>query len=408
MRFKYVILSILLLRGMDLIAQDTGIYPIYDFAIRNSAMECFLKLRTGDSGVYSLLLSEQAAEEGSDFPAVVCSMSKLARVEVPSAGVTLSQLKPYVGYDYRYISHNDISYVIGIAYAEYLSPDPGVVYNMTARILYFVYTDKGWKVFWVGSDWKQARFADKDKLVILDSNSQEIPLSVMTGKLRDEFYAQLDGTPSNTEPEQQTENQQLDHFHGESESATSSGVDSDDEVNNQEPVPYDSATVKPTFGGRDASCFSDWVRRHIRYPESARKQDLSGTTKLKFLIDTLGRVTYVRVVESAGKRTKEEFEEQVKLASYICNQYKDKMDDLVKKNFPISKIMEMQKRYDEALQYYNRLRRLATNRNYVLPEYVILDDEAKRAVQSSPRWEPGEFRHRLVPVEYSISVNMKP
>ena len=401
MRFKYFILSILLLGGMDLFAQESvGVYPVYDFAIRNTAVECFQALRGGNPAVYSLFLSEQAAEAESDFPAVVRSMSKLARAEVPSAVSPLSPLKPYIAYDYRYITLNDISYVIGLAYAEYQNADPGVSCNMTARPLYFVYTDRGWKVFWIGKDWKPARFADKDKLVILDSDNQEVPIATMVGKLRDEFYTQLGGTQTKQQanPDEQVKPQP----------AKSADADSSAVSGALEPIPYALATVKPTFGGRDASTFSDWVRRHIRFPESARKQELVGKTKIKFVIDTLGNVTNVRVVESAGKRTKTEFEEQVKLASYICTQYKGKLDDLVAKNASIARIMDFQKKYEDALQYYNRLRKLASNRNYVLPDYAVLDNEAKRAVMSSPQWEPGEYRYHLVPVEYTITVDMKP
>lgn len=406
MRFKYHILSILLLDVMDLFAQNVSVYPIYDFAIRNTAMECFQALWAGDNGVYALFLSEPAAEAGSDFPTVVRSMSKLARAEVSSTVSPFSPLKPYIAYEYRYITLDNISYVIGLAYAEYQNPDSGVTYNMTARPLYFVFTDKGWRVFWIGEDWKQARFADKEKLVILDPDSQEVPIATMVGKLRDEFYTQLVGTQTRqpVAPQQQTKpkeqaNQQI---------AKPADADTSAVSGTLEPVSYATATVKPTFGGRDASTFSDWVRRHIRFPESARKQELSGKTKIKFVIDTLGNVTHVRVVESAGKRTKEEFEAQVKLASYICTQYKGKLDDLVRKNGSIASIMDLQQKYEEAQQYYNRLRRLATNRNYVLPEYAVLDNEAKRVVASSPQWGPGEYRYQLVPVEYTITVDMKP
>lgn len=430
MRLKYFILSILLLGGMDLFAQGSGgVYPVYDFAIRNAAEECFLALRAGDSEVYSMLLSEQASEEGSDFPVIVRSMSKLARAEVPSAVSSLTPLKPYIAYDYRYITLNDISYVVGMAVAEFKNPDTGVTYNMVARPLYFVYTDRGWKAFWIGRDWKQARFADKDKLVILDADNREVPIATMVGNLRDEFFSQLGGVSpkpqakSEPAPQQQTKPQQSQskpqqqpqkpqeqskpkQSGSTQKTPSKTANDSNDTIGL---IPYSLAEVKPTFQGEPAANFGSWVASQVNYPRSAREQELAGTAKIRFIIDPKGFVRNVTLVESSGKRTKEQFDEQVSWAEFLCDQYRSEVARLTKDtSVAIETVQKTQKLYDQALARLNRLKKLAQNKNYVLPEYAVLDEAAMRAVESSPLWEPGKYEGKAVPVEYTVSVKMKP
>ena len=459
MRLKCFILSILLLSGMDLFSQESGgVYAVYDFAIRNAAAECFTALRDGDAKVYTMLLSEQAGEEGSDFPAIVRSMSKSARAEVPSAASSLSPLRPYIGYEYRYISYKDISYVIGMAVAEYQDPEVGVTYNMIARPLYFVYTDRGWKAFWIGRGWKQARFADKDQLVVLDTDNSEVPVSTSVGKLRDEFYTQLAGatpkpqtqTQTQSKPKQQTSQQASSQKQQQTaqqktqqkqqqttqqkqqqttqqkQQQTTQPKQPSKPVQSQQPKPestkapveavdttiapvsYEVATVKPLFLGQSASTFTSWVNNRVKYPSSARKDELAGKAKIKFVVDQKGNVRNVRLAESSGKRTKQEFEEQVNWASFLCEQYHDELARLEETGASKETIDKTRKFYTQAQQRLSRLTRLARNQNYVLPEYSVLDNEALRVVESSPKWEPGEYEGKPVPVEYTVTVDMRP
>ena len=192
MRLKYLLLSILLIGGMDLFAQDAnGLFPMYDFSLRNAVYECFTDLQSGGGRIDELLLSEQAVAEGSDFPEVVRSLLKKTRAEFLSSVTPLSPIKPYVGYEYRYVSRDDVSYVIGVAVAEFRHPEVSDRYPMTSRPLYFVYTDKGWKAFWVGDSWKSARFENRDKLVVLEKDGTEVAIGDLVGKLRDGFLADL-------------------------------------------------------------------------------------------------------------------------------------------------------------------------------------------------------------------------
>ena len=395
MRLKYLLLSILLIGGIDLFAQDSqDLYSVYDFSLRNAVYECFSALQSGTMLSSGLLLSEQAVAEDPNFPDIVRTMLMQSRADLQSSGSSLSPVKPYVKFDYRYVSRNDVSYVIGIAVAELKYQDSGVSHNLTSRPIYLVYTDKGWRVFSIGRSWNPARFVDKDRLVIQEENGSEGAISDLVGRMRDEFVSKLVGVEVKPEPQVEPNT--------ESKNVTEPVQDPID------PITYEQATVKPTFGSRPASSFSEWVQHHVKYPDSARKRGLSGTTKVNFVIDEEGNVKDVKVEVSAGQRTKQEFEEQMKMASYIVTQYKNRLEDLKNKNGSIQSIMDTQKQYEQAQQRANRLKKLYASKNYVLPEYDILDKEAVRVVASSPQWEPGEYREFPVPVEYSVSVVMKP
>ena len=409
MRFKCILLSILLVGGMDVFAQESReMFPIYDFSLRNAVYACFNALQSGNSRLEGMLLSEQAVAEDSNFPDIVRTLLAKTRSELSSSVSSPSSTKPYVEYEYKYISHNDVSYVIGVAVAELLYTDTGASYNMISRPMYFVYTSRGWKAFWLSRSWSQARFLDNETIVIQDEKNPGITLSNLITRLRDEFVSQLVGKEMKTQVQSQTQTQT------QTRTQTQTSVQGLNDVisassNSQEPISYDVATVKPTFGGRPASEFTDWVRRHLKYPDSARKRGLSGTAKVQFVIDPEGKVTDVKVIESSGKRSRQEFESQASMASYIASQYKTELQALKDKtDASIQSIMDMQKLYEQAQQRENRLKKLLANKTYVLPEYDILDKEVVRVISSSPDWEPGEYREFPVPVEYTVSVEIKP
>ncbi len=411
MRFKYILLSILLVGGLDVFAQESGeMFPIYDFSLRNAVYDCFNALQSGNSRLEGMLLSEQAVAEDPNFPDIVRTLLAKTRSELSSSVSSPSSTKPYVKYEYKYVSRNDVSYVIGVAVAELLYADTGASYNMISRPMYYVYTSRGWKAFWLSRSWSQARFLDNETIVIQDEENPGITLSNLITKLRDEFVSQLVGKEMKTQVQVQSQSQSQSQTRTQMQTSVQELNDViSPSSDSQGPISYDVATVKPTFGGRPASEFTDWVRRHLKYPDSARKRGLSGTAKVQFVIDPEGKVTDVKVIESSGKRSRQEFESQVSMASYIASQYKTELQALKDRtDASIQSIMDMQKLFEQAQQRENRLKKLLANKTYVLPEYDILDKEAVRVIASSPDWEPGEYREFPVPVEYTVSVEIKP
>lgn len=392
MRIKSVLIFILLIGGIELYAQDANrLYPKYDFSLRNAVNECFTNLRSGAPITEELFLSAQAVSEDSDFPEIVRLLWQMSKEELSSLEPSLSSLKPYVEYEYRYISWKDVTYVIGVAVAEYHDTEmTDMLYPMISRPLFFIYTDKGWKAFWIGPNWMPARFAGNDVLAILGNDDLEMTITDLVSMFRDVFADRL---MNSSDPKNGT---------------TADSGEALEKTESTEAISYELATVKPTFYGRPASDFSDWVQQNVSYPESARKQGLTGTAIVKFMIDTDGKVTDVQVVESSGRRTKEQFEEQMNLASFIAKQYKGQLNDLVNRNASIQSIMNTQKLYEQAQQRVRQLKKLYSNKNYVLPEYDVLDKEAKRVVASSPDWKPGEYNGSPIPVEFTVSVVLAP
>lgn len=53
----------------------------------------------------------------------------------------------------------------------------------------------------------------------------------------------------------------------------------------------------PTFQGGDSSAFSEWVTAHLNYPKDAKAAGISGTVRVRFLVNTNGSVKDVELVE---------------------------------------------------------------------------------------------------------------
>ncbi len=52
----------------------------------------------------------------------------------------------------------------------------------------------------------------------------------------------------------------------------------------------------PTFMGKDVNAFRDWVAQHIKYPEIAAENGISGRVFVRFVVEPDGRVDNVQVV----------------------------------------------------------------------------------------------------------------
>lgn len=61
----------------------------------------------------------------------------------------------------------------------------------------------------------------------------------------------------------------------------------------------------PVFSSIDASMTS-FINNHLQYPETAFKQNISGTVKLKFVIEPYGKISNLIVINSVGGGCNEE------------------------------------------------------------------------------------------------------
>ena len=64
----------------------------------------------------------------------------------------------------------------------------------------------------------------------------------------------------------------------------------------KEPVPFNQVEVTPKFNGGDANTFSRWVNQQLEYPETCKKEGISGRVTMSFTISETGQVTDVKVL----------------------------------------------------------------------------------------------------------------
>ncbi len=69
-----------------------------------------------------------------------------------------------------------------------------------------------------------------------------------------------------------------------------------EEVVEEEAVPFALVEQKPSFQGGDPNKFSKWIGEHLKYPEIARENGVSGRVILQFTIETDGTLTNVKVL----------------------------------------------------------------------------------------------------------------
>ena len=73
-------------------------------------------------------------------------------------------------------------------------------------------------------------------------------------------------------------------------------VEVEEEVVEEEAIPFQLVEEKPSFQGGDANQFSKWVNSRLVYPEIAKENGVSGRVTLQFTVEKDGSVTKVRVL----------------------------------------------------------------------------------------------------------------
>ena len=70
----------------------------------------------------------------------------------------------------------------------------------------------------------------------------------------------------------------------------------EEEVVEEEAIPFQLVEEKPSFQGGDANQFSKWVNSRLVYPEIAKENGVQGRVTLQFTVEKDGRVTKVKVL----------------------------------------------------------------------------------------------------------------
>jgi TonB family protein len=72
---------------------------------------------------------------------------------------------------------------------------------------------------------------------------------------------------------------------------------------------------KPVYSSKDYN-FSNFISNHLTYPEAAFKQNISGTVKLKFVVEPSGRISNILTEQALGGGCTEEAIRVVKLIKW--------------------------------------------------------------------------------------------
>ena len=70
----------------------------------------------------------------------------------------------------------------------------------------------------------------------------------------------------------------------------------EEEVVEEEAIPFALVEQKPGFMGGDANAFSKWVNERLQYPEIAKENGIQGRVTLQFVVGADGKVTNVKVL----------------------------------------------------------------------------------------------------------------
>ena len=73
-------------------------------------------------------------------------------------------------------------------------------------------------------------------------------------------------------------------------------VEVEEEVVEEEAIPFQLVEEKPSFQGGDANQFSKWVNSRLQYPEIAKENGVQGRVTLQFTVEKDGSVTKVKVL----------------------------------------------------------------------------------------------------------------
>lgn len=84
------------------------------------------------------------------------------------------------------------------------------------------------------------------------------------------------------------------------------GVTDSTTAEEDEPVPFRSAEVKPMFQGGDANNFSKWINEHLIYPQDAKDAGKQGRVVLQFTVNKVGRMENIRVLRGCYQSLDEE------------------------------------------------------------------------------------------------------
>ena len=70
----------------------------------------------------------------------------------------------------------------------------------------------------------------------------------------------------------------------------------EEEVVEDDAIPFMLVEEKPSFMGGDANVFSKWVNERLEYPEIAKENGVQGRVTLQFTVNTDGSVSNVKVL----------------------------------------------------------------------------------------------------------------
>ena len=70
----------------------------------------------------------------------------------------------------------------------------------------------------------------------------------------------------------------------------------EEEVVEEEAVPFQLVEEKPKFQGGDANAFSAWVAKNLVYPEIAKENGVQGRVMLQFTVNPDGSISNVKVL----------------------------------------------------------------------------------------------------------------
>ena len=73
-------------------------------------------------------------------------------------------------------------------------------------------------------------------------------------------------------------------------------VEVEEEVVEEEAIPFQLVEEKPSFNGGDANQFSKWVNQRLVYPEIAKENGVQGRVTLQFTVEKDGSITKVKVL----------------------------------------------------------------------------------------------------------------
>ena len=73
-------------------------------------------------------------------------------------------------------------------------------------------------------------------------------------------------------------------------------VEVEEEVVEEEAIPFQLVEEKPSFQGGDANKFSKWVNQRLEYPEIAKENGVQGRVTLQFTVEQEGTVTKIKVL----------------------------------------------------------------------------------------------------------------